>query len=460
MSIGAIAAGRQVEAGILARLERLPISRLLVRARLIVGAATFFDGYNTLAIAYALPVLVRMWHLAPTQIGYIISAGYLGQLVGAFFFSWLAERVGRLPVLMYTITLYAVFGILCIFSWGAASLMAFRFIQGIGTGGEVPVAGAYINEFVGAKVRGRFFLLYQVIFPVGLAAAGVAGYFLVPLLGWKVLFLIDSVPALLLIPLRWSLPESPRWLLARGRAKEAEAFVERAEAEAVHAGVALAEPKLIALKARAAGPKARFRDLFKGIYLRRTLVLAVLATCVYLVNNGLITWLPTLYRNYFHVSLKTSLGYGFITSGIGVLASIACALLIDRVGRKPWYVCASLLPVIPLVVLAVMGTASAVQVLVLASCVYAIIQTISFSLFLYSAELYPTRMRALGVGMGSAWVRIGSTVGPMIVGAIVAGYSVRWVFIIFAIVCAAGGTVCAMFALETKGRVLEELSPE
>lgn len=460
MSSGSLAVARQDEASVLSRLERLPISRVLVWARLVVGTATFFDGYNTLAIAFAMPVLVHLWHLAPSKIGIIISAGYLGQLAGAFLFSWMAERAGRLRVLTYTIALYGVMGLFCAFAWSATSLIVFRFIQGIGTGGEVPVAGAYINEFVGAKSRGRFYLLYQVIFPVGLACAGIAGYFLVPIFGWKVLFLIDAVPALLTIPLRWTLPESPRWLLAKGRIKEADTFVTRVEADLQSRGVQLAEPKPIVMRAASGVPKARFRDLFKGIYLRRTLVLAVLCMAAYLVNNGLITWLPTLYRTMFHVPLKTSLGYGFITSGCGVFASVLCALLIDKVGRKPWYVWTFFLPVIPLAALAIIGAKSATEVLVLASCTYAIIQTISFSLYLYSAELYPTRMRALGVGTASAWIRIGSTVGPTIVGAVIAGYSMSWVFVVFAVVAAVGGSVCGLFAIETKGRVLEELSPE
>ena len=448
----------QNDAAVIARLERLPISRLLVMARLVVGTATFFDGFNTLAIAYVLPVLVRQWQLSPAKIGMIISAGYLGQLVGAFLFSWVAERYGRLHSLTVTIIIYAVMGIACIFAWNGTSLMVLRFIQGIGTGGEVPVAGAYINEFVGAKKRGRFFLLYEVIFPVGLAVAGMAGYFLVPAFGWKVMFCLDAVPALLTIPLRWHLPESPRWLVAHGRTEQADKIVARIERDLQGRGVQLAEPRLIAsLTTRVVKP--RFRDLFQGIYRGRTIMLAVLWLSAYMVNNGLVTWLPTLYRSYFHLSLKTSLGYGFLTTGCGVVASVCCALLIDRVGRRRWYTAAFFLAVIPLGALAVLGAKSAMQLVVLASCSYAIIQTISFSLYLYSAELYPTRIRAMGVGTGSACLRVGSSLGPYVVGAIVAGSSIHWVFVVFGLVSVMGGTVCSLWAVETKGRVLEEVSP-
>jgi putative MFS transporter len=170
---------------IVARLERLPITPRLMLLRVIVGIATFFDAYTVLAIAFAMPQLVTEWKLTPAEVGMIISAGYVGQLIGAVLFGSLAEKIGRLRTLFITIVLFVSMDVACLFAWGAASMIAFRFFQGVGTGGEVPVASAYINEFIGAEKRGRFFLLYEVIFPIGLMFAGMAGFFLVPIYGWK-----------------------------------------------------------------------------------------------------------------------------------------------------------------------------------------------------------------------------------------------------------------------------------
>ncbi|MGO7216245.1 MFS transporter, partial [Rhizobium ruizarguesonis] len=94
-------------------------------------------------------------------------------------------------------------------------------VQGIGTGGEVPVASAYITELIGSKGRGKFFLLDEVMFLLGLVGAGLIGYFLVPVYGWKAMFVVGLVPALIMIPLRWFVKESPRWLAANGRYGEA-----------------------------------------------------------------------------------------------------------------------------------------------------------------------------------------------------------------------------------------------
>jgi len=445
-------------AELVARLERLPVTPRLLLIRVIVGIATFFDGYTVLAIAFAMPSLVSEWKLTPTEVGLILSAGYVGQLFGAVIFGSLAEKYGRLKILFVTIVLFVSMDVACLFAWSGVSMIVFRFLQGVGTGGEVPVASAYINEFIGAEKRGRFFLLYEVIFPVGLMFAGIAGYFLVPLYGWKAMFVVGLIPSVITIPLRWFMPESPRWLASKGRITEAEAVVKLLEDSATRRGAVLAEPVVRPIDPRSTA-RSDWRELFKGIYLKRTLTIWGLWVCAYMINNGLITWLPTLYKQVFQLPLQTSLGYGWITSAFGVIASIVCALLIDKVGRKRWYVTAFVLAMVPLLTLVWLGATSAIEVLILATAAYAILQTITFSLYLYSAEIYPTRLRCIGTGLGSAWLRAGSAVGPVMVGLIVGDLGIRYVFAAFAAVALVGGFVTLLFAIETKGRVLEELSP-
>jgi putative MFS transporter len=453
----AIAPGSPLTAeSISARLERLPVTRQLLTIRLVIGAATFFDAYTVLAIAFAMPVLVREWKLSPSDVGMILSFGYLGQLLGAVVFGWLAERIGRVRVLWLTITLFVSMDIACLFATGAVSMMLCRFVQGIGTGGEVPVASAYVNEMIGAGRRGRFFLLYEVIFPVGLMFAGLVGYFLVPVYGWKATFLVGLVPSVLILPLSFLMPESPRWLASRGRIAEADAIVGGFEASAQRRGLVLAEPRPSPPLAK---KRSDWREMFRGIYRKRTLMLWALWFCVYIVTNGMITWMPTLYREVFKLPLQTSLAYGFITSACGVVASIVCALLIDRVGRKNWYTWAFALGVLPLAALALLGADTPTHVLVLVSLAYASAQTIAFSLFLYSAELYPTRLRAFGIGCSSAWLRLGSSTGPLVVGYVSVAFGIDWVFAVFGCMLALGAVVTRLFAVETAGKPLETLSP-
>lgn len=446
---------------LVARIERIPVTRKLIFIRIVTGISTFFDSYTVLAIAFAMPELIREWQLTPLFVGLIIAASYAGQLIGALLFGSLAEKIGRLGVLKITIVMFVLMSASCLFAWSGLSLLIIRFLQGIGIGAEVPVASAYINEFIGAKKRGRFFLLYEVIFPIGLMFAGIIGYFLVPLYGWKAMFWVGLIPPLIAAPLRWLMPESPRWLISKGRIAEANQVISSLEQEVLRRGGKLDAPVVTPVVAPAAGAhhKEGWLALFSGIYLKRTLMLWGLWVSAYLVNNGMITWLPTLYRSAFHLSIPQSLAYGWVTSAVGVVASIACALSIDKVGRKRWYSVSFILAALALAILGISGASGALQVLVFASLSYAILQTVTFSLYLYSAELYPTRLRAIGTGFGSAWLRAGSSLGTLLVGVIVAQYGIRYVFDLFAVVALTGGIITLLFAIETKDAILEVLSP-
>ena len=211
------------------RLERLPITSWQVKARVIVGIATFFDAFDALTIAYVLPALIPLFKMGPQEIGFLISSSYVGQIIGALAFGWMAERHGRMPAMIASIALFALMSIACAFAWDYQSFFIFRFIQGIGLGGEVPVAATFIIEMTGAKGRGRFLLLYELIFPVGLVAAALAGRLMVPTLGWQSMFYLGALPAIIALVLRFVLPESPRWLASRGRMQEAEAALKRIE---------------------------------------------------------------------------------------------------------------------------------------------------------------------------------------------------------------------------------------
>ena len=217
---------------LIARFENIPFSRWHLRARLIVGSATFFDALDALSIAYVLPVLIHVWALSPGEIGLLIAAGYVGQIIGALIFSRSAETYGRIPSLVAAVAVMSVLSMGCAMAGNFTVLLAVRFAQGIGVGGEMPVAAAYIGELSRERGRGRFFLLYELIFPAGLMATGQIGTWLVPILGWKIMFLIGGVPGLIVPWLLARLPESPRWLISRGRLAEAEAIIRQAEASA------------------------------------------------------------------------------------------------------------------------------------------------------------------------------------------------------------------------------------
>ena len=440
---------------VVARIERLPTSWWHVKTRIIVGVATFFDAFDALTIATVLPVLVPMWKLAPPQIGLLISAGFLGQLIGALLFGWIGERFGRMPAMIWSIATFAVMSLVCAFAWDYNSLLVFRTLQGIGLGGEVPIAAVYISELTRARHRGRFVLLYELVFPIGLVAASLLGLWLVPKYGWQSMFYIGALPAILALFLRVLLPESPRWLAEHGRHAQADAVVSTIERETEKE---VGKLPLVQAVVSTHERRASFSDLFGAIYLRRTLVVWVIWFSAYFVNYGLSIWLPTIYRTVFKLPLDVSLRYGLITQAVGLIGALICALTIDYVGRRIWFAIAFAAAALSLGVLASSANPSAEQVLVYMTIAYFFVTTINLGVYLYTPELYPTRVRALGVGTATAWLRLASVIGPMVVGTMIAG-GLQPVFLTFAIVATIAAAITAAFASETKGRVLEEVSP-
>ena len=442
---------------IVARIERLPQSFWLVQLRLVVGVATFFDAFDALAIAYVLPVLGRQWNLQPAQVGMAISIGFAGQLIGALLAGWWAERHGRLRTMILTVAAYSITSLLLAAAWSFHALLIFRFIQGIGLGGEVPVAAAYISEIAKAKGRGRFILLYELVFPLGLMGAALAGYFIVPL-GWRWMFVLGGFGGLAIFYMQSQFPESPRWLAGMGRISEAEAAMKLLEEKIEReTGRPLPAPKPAPRSAQA--QKTRIGELLSSAYWQRTLVIWIMWFSVYLANYSLVTWLPSIYTSIFKLPLQTALRYSLGTQAVGFLGTLICAVIIDRLGRRAVVGGSMILGGLVMLAAWRSGTGIALNLFLVASAAYLFISAASLAIYAYTPELYPTRMRALGTSTATAWLRIASIIGPNIVAANLASAGLPRVFLIFSLVALAGGIIVSIFSKETRERVLEDVSP-
>ena len=440
---------------LVARMERVPNSAWHVKARLVMGSATFFDAFNALSIAFVLPVLIPLWHIAKPQIGLMISSSYVGQLIGALLFSWLAERYGRVRCAAAATAIFAVMSLACAFAWDFDSLLVCRFIQGIGVGGEMPVAAVYISELSKARGRGKFFLLYEMIFPIGLMATGQAGALLVPWLGWKVMFLLGGIPGIIIAIGLLRLPESPRWLIGRGRLDDAEAVVasmERAARGPLPAPVVL--PQTVVPMPRKSG---RWSELLAPQFRFRTLVVWALWACAFMIANSLNNWMPTLYSTIYKLPLKEALRAASMTNVAQVALLLVAALLIDRVGRKQWMMAAFGLGAVLMAALAGLFTADVTMVIILATISYGLIGSVNAVVYLYTPEIYPTRMRAIGTGVATSWLRIASAVGPTAVAYMLDLGGVTSVFLMFVAIAVLGVGASAMM-IETRDRRLEDIA--
>ncbi len=445
------------EQTIAARLERLPYSGWHITITAVLGVAIFFDSFNSLAIAYVLPVLVREWHIPPAHIGLLISSANFGQAVGALTFGWIAERIGRVSAARIAIGIFAVMSLACAATHSYDQLIVCRFIQGIGLGGEIPVASTYISEILRADRRGGRFLTYQIIFPVGLLMSGVAGASVVPRFGWQWMFILGAIPGIVALVMQRFCPESPRWLASRGRLEEADSIVTEIESVVSHHG-ARPLPPVPELGVQPLGRTTRWQELFESYYRSRTLLVWVIWASCYIIAYGLQGWIPTLYREVYHLPLQQALNYAIFSPAGSLIGSLICAFLIDTTGRRYWFTAAFFLTAAGLIWLGTVGAGTAFGMLLGFMFCSAWLGSMNMTIFLYTAEIYPTRMRALGVSWGSFWLRAAATVGPLIVGFVLPRYGIKGVFLTFS-VFAVIGCIAATFMIETRRRVLEEVSP-
>jgi putative MFS transporter len=441
---------------LLTRMEQALFSPWHMKARLVMGSATFFDAFNALSLAFALPTLIRLWHISPKQSGLLISASYVGQLAGALVFSALAEKVGRIRGTTAAIAIMSIMSFGCAMAGNFPTLLACRLVQGIGVGGEMPVAATYINELSRAHGRGRFFLLYEMIFPVGLMATGQIGAWLVPAFGWNSIFILGGIPGLLIVFLVARLPESPRWLISKGRIREAETIVEQMEASTGRrVPVATAFP---ITSTSSPVQKGKWTELLSKIYRGRTLIVWALWASAFFIANGLNNWMPSLYNTVYHLSLRQSLRAASMTNVAQVAVLFVCAFSIDRIGRRNWTVAAFVLGGGTLAVLGIIGAQKVLSVMILGTFGYGLIGSINAVLYLYTPEIYPTRMRAIGTGLATSWLRIASAVGPALVGFMVDAKGIHSVFLMFAAISIVGA-FAATRMVETSDRRLEEIAP-
>lgn len=451
-------------AALLNRMERVPLKRFHLRVASILGVGTFFDSFDTLVIAVAMTAILSTFHADVAMAGFLIAAGYVGQIVGAIGFGVVSERYGRKAAYIGSSLLFGLLSLVAAFAWSAESLLVFRVIQGIGLGAEVPVAAAMFNEFVRARARGKIVLIYESLFIWGILAASLAGGLVLAIFppqdAWRYLFIVGAIPALTAIWAYFRLPESPRHLVHRGDMAAARAVVEEMEASR-RIGSPTGDAPEVPTSA-GAEPRTRFGELFSPSYRRRTAMLWCTWFTTYFALWGLTTFLPTLLVREGVSPSNAALLSAAITVGDMIVVYLAAATL-DRLGRRFWFTAGYVLALIGAVfgVLAIgFGGATGWVVLFIASAALLVGVNINAPLiYIYTAELYPTRMRAWATMVGSTLRGLSAVIAPILLGQLVGRPGgIGWAFGIFTAVLAVGLVVFAMNAIETKQKTLEELA--
>ena len=249
-------------------IDLAPLSRPLMFIIAVAAAGFFFDSFDIVIVSYALPSIAKEFQLVPHQIGLIGSAALAGMGVGSWIWGWIADRWGRRLVFAATVLMFSVFTGIAGLAFSLGFLIGARFLTGLGLGGMVPIDSALVAEFAPARIRGRVSAVLPLCWPIGIFAAAGISLAVVPTIGWRWVFAIGVLPALLAFIIRRGIPESPRWLAAHGRNDEARrslAYV-GIDDDLIDAARREVERRP---SPRTAQREARFRDLFTAGYGRR-----------------------------------------------------------------------------------------------------------------------------------------------------------------------------------------------
>ncbi|WAH58155.1 MFS transporter [Pseudomonas silvicola] len=444
------------------RLERLPVSGYHRLIFVVIALAFLFDSMDLAMMTFLLGSIKAEFGLTSAQAGVLASSSFIGMVLGASLSGMLADRFGRKPVFQWSIVLWGVASYLCSTAQELETLTLFRVLLGIGMGMEFPIAQSMLSELIPARERGRYIALMDGFWPLGFVAAGVLSYCLLPLIGWRAIFLVLAIPAVFVLAVRFFIPESPRWLEHSGQYAEADKVLTGIEARVQRSlgGAPLPEP--VAMARQAAAPTgffAAFAALWSPVYRQRTLMIWSLWFFALLGFYGLTSWLGALLQQS-GFAVTQSVYYTVLISLGGIPGFLMAAWLVERWGRKPTCV----LTLLGGGAMAFVYGQSAVfggnVSLLIGSGL--LMQFFLFGmwavLYTYTPELYPTSSRATGSGFASAIGRVGSLLGPMVTGLVFPLTGQGGVFALGALCFAMAALVVWLFGVETRGRTLEELT--
>ena len=436
----------------LERLNALPVSSFHYKLLVVAGIGWVFDSMDTGLIAFVLPLLIKEWGLSATQAGMLGSIGLVGMALGAVAAGTLADRVGRKTVFSVTIVLYSLATGLCAVAPNYELLVLFRFLVGLGLGGELPVAATLVTEYVPGRARGRFMVLLESFWAVGWLLAALIAYFIIPVTGWRTAFLIGALPALYTMVIRMHLPESVRYLLKKGKIEEARKIVSSLE-ERCHMEH---RPLEVTEKDVAEETKGSFTALWTSRFIKRTVMLWLVWFGIVFSYYGVFMWLPSLVFKQGFTVVKT-FEYVLVMTLSQLPGYAAAAWLVDRLGRR--YTLSLFL----------LGSGIASYFFGHAETVTALLcwgATMSFFnlgawgvIYTYTPELYPTEIRGLGCGWATGFGRVGGMVAPLLVGALLTdAWDMGHIFYIFAGVFVLISFIVLTLGRETKRKELENLS--
>lgn len=468
--------GSIVETDIPARLDRLPWGRFHTLVVVALGITWILDG---LEVTLAGSVAGALKHSASlgfsnTDIGLVSSAYLAGAVLGALFFGWLTDRLGRKKLFFITLSVYLVATAATAFSWNLWSFMLFRFLTGAGIGGEYAAINSTIQELIPARVRGWTDLVINGSFWVGAAIGAAASIVLLdpavlaPDHGWRAAFFIGAALSLVIFLMRFWIPESPRWLITHGHPEEAEAIVAQLERRMMELGHPLdAGPfRKIRLRIRTHTPWREFFATIFGAHRRRTFVgLSLMVSQAFFYNAIFFTY--ALVLTDFYGIAADAVGWYILPFAAGnFLGPVCLGRLFDTIGRRPMLAFTYAMSAILLAGTGYLFAADLVSARTLTVCwsvIFFFASAAASAAYLTVSETFPLEIRALAIALFYAvGTGIGGVIGPILLGYLIETGSRMSVFagyLLGSVLMLAAAVIAAIWGIAAERKPLEEISP-
>ena len=426
---------------------------------LIGGLGYVFDAWDVTMNGFLIPLVSDQWGLSHGEVAWVGTANLIGMAVGSILWGGVADILGRKKAFSLTLLTFSLFTVLGALSGGFWLICLFRFCAGFGLGGCIPVDYALVGEFTPARVRGRVLTAMDFWWPVGATLCGLVStaFLAVHVIdSWRAIMLVMVLPALLLFWVRRSVPESPIYLVRRGRHEEARQVID----DLVRRTGATPRPWEFSEARRA--PRLSLVTIVKQLPELWRFSSKITATCwalfvaAFLLYYGALIWLP---------SILTDQGYGTYASfmvttlmtAVGVVGVLVSAWLVDVVGRK-WVIGVSgPLAGLCLVLFALTLDMPTAATWWIGAFGFVIELTIP-ALYAYVSELHPTHLRASGFGWASSTSRVAAGLVPLIFGSLLwPHFGLAWTFGVITVVMALAALLMAVAAPETKARELDAI---
>jgi MFS transporter, putative metabolite:H+ symporter len=450
---------------IIARMDRLPQSRTVWLLIVLLSLGFFFELFSLLFAGYVAPGLVKSGILTPTTPGLFgttgvasfIAALFSGLFLGTIACGFLADRFGRRAIFTYSLLWYAAAKILIACQTTAFGLNFWQFVSGLGIGVEMVTIGAYVSELAPKHMRGRAFALCQTFGFSATPVVAYLSYLLIPaqpfgIDGWRVVVALGASGALVVWWLRLGLPESPRWLIQKGRVAEADRIVTALEARVrAETGQELPPPQVLPHVA----DYSRFADIWVPPYRKRAIMMTAFNVFQTVGYFGFASWVPTLLIKQ-GITVTSSLLYTTIIALAAPVGPMIGLLIADRFERKHVIVALALVNIVA--GLSFSQASGPLAIIACGVCLTLAGNIISYSYHSYQQELFPTGIRARAVGFVYSWSRFSAIFTAFIVAFVLQYGGVTGVFVVIGAAMLIVALVIGLMGPRTRNLALENIS--